>query len=76
MYRKMTATEARTHLLTLLDEVRGGEEIEITRHGRSVARLVPATSNPKALRGRMAGTAVQMVEDELLFSTGEKWEAS
>jgi prevent-host-death family protein len=76
MSRKMTATEARTNLLTLLDEVHGGEEIEITRHGRSIARLVPATSNPKALKGRMAGTAVQMVEDELLFSTGEKWEVS
>jgi len=76
MSRKVTATEARTNLLTLLDEVRDGTEIEITRHGRSVARLVPATSSPKALKGRMAGTAVQVVEDELLFSTGEEWEAS
>jgi len=72
----VTATEARTNLLSLLDDVGDGEEIEITRHGRSVARLVPSTSTPKAIKGRMAGTAVQMVEDELLFSTGEKWEAS
>lgn len=62
--------------MTLLDEVSDGGEIEITRHGRSVARLVPTTASPKALRGRMSGTAVQVVEDELLFSTGERWEAS
>lgn len=72
----MTATEARTRLLSLLDEVSEGEEIEITRHGRKVARLVPSRSSPKEMKGRMAGTAVQMVDDELLFSTGEKWEAS
>jgi prevent-host-death family protein len=33
--------EAKTHLSQLLDEVSRGETVEITKHGRPVARLVP-----------------------------------
>lgn len=36
--------EAKTHLPQLLDRVEHGETIVITRHGRPVARLVPATA--------------------------------
>ncbi len=35
------AYEAKTHLPRLLDRVARGEEIQITRNGRPVARLVP-----------------------------------
>ena len=35
------AYEAKTHLPQLLDRVASGEEIQITRNGRPVARLVP-----------------------------------
>ena len=34
--------EAKTHLASLLDRVEDGEEVVITRHGKPVARLVPA----------------------------------
>lgn len=37
----MQSSEAKTHLLELLDEVERGATIVITRHGRAVARLVP-----------------------------------
>ena len=56
MVRSVTATEAKAHILALLDAVEDGEEIEITRHGRLVARLVPARG-ASGLRGRFAGTA-------------------
>lgn len=36
------AYEAKTHLPALLERVQRGEEITITKHGRPVARLVPA----------------------------------
>jgi prevent-host-death family protein len=36
------AYEARTHLPRLLQRVEQGESITITRHGKPVARLVPA----------------------------------
>jgi prevent-host-death family protein len=44
--RSVGAFEAKTHLAALLDAVSAGEQITITRHGRPVARLVPATSGP------------------------------
>jgi prevent-host-death family protein len=40
--RTVGAYEAKTHLSRLLDEVAAGETIEITKHGRTVARLTPA----------------------------------
>ncbi|MCF8527641.1 MAG: type II toxin-antitoxin system Phd/YefM family antitoxin [Candidatus Nanopelagicales bacterium] len=39
------AFEAKTHLSSLLDRVEMGEEITITKHGRPVARLVPAEAH-------------------------------
>jgi prevent-host-death family protein len=40
--RQIGAFEAKNTLGTLLDWVESGEEILITRHGKAVARLVPA----------------------------------
>jgi prevent-host-death family protein len=40
--QEMGAFEAKNKLAALLDRVERGEEIVITRHGRAVARLVPA----------------------------------
>lgn len=39
--RTVGSYEAKTHLPRLLDEVAGGEEITITKHGVPVAVLVP-----------------------------------
>ena len=41
-------------------------------HGRTVARLVPATG-PHSLKGKFAGVAMTVVEDEKLFTTGVAW---
>lgn len=40
--REIGAFEAKNKLGTLLDWVANGEEVLITRHGKAVARLVPA----------------------------------
>ena len=42
----MTATQAKAQILALLDDVAAGNEIEITKHGRTVARLVPRQARP------------------------------
>lgn len=70
---KMTATEVKAKILGLLDQVAEGESVEITKHGRTVARLVPAVG-PHALRGRLAGIAATVSRDEELFSTGAAWD--
>jgi prevent-host-death family protein len=72
MTRTVSATEAKARILALLDEVEAGEEVEITRHGRLVARLVPARG-ATGLRGRFTGTAWTASDPEDLYSTGEEW---
>jgi prevent-host-death family protein len=54
MTRIMTATEAKAKLLAVLDEVESGEEIEITRHGVTIARILPRNL---VVRAGMDGTA-------------------
>lgn len=72
MTKIMTASEAKAKLLGLLDEAAAGEEVEITKHGRTVARLIPA-SGPQSLKGRLEGVAMSATEDEGLFTTGADW---
>lgn len=73
MVRQMTATQVKASILALLDEVAEGDEVEITKHGRVVARLAPATG-PHALEGRFSGVATSAADDEQLFSTGVAWD--
>lgn len=69
---KVTATEAKAKILSLLDDVAAGQEVEITKRGRTVARLVPATG-PHALKGSLAGVAMTAGSEEDLFTTGLTW---
>lgn len=73
MTRQMTATQVKAKLLAVLDDVASGDEVEITKHGRTVARLVPATGSA-ALRGAVEGVAVSDATDEELFSTSAAWD--
>lgn len=75
MAKSMTATAAKAGFLRLLDEAAAGEEIEITRHGRPVARLVPPTG-PRHLKGLFQGRARTAVSEEDLLNTEEMWDLS
>jgi prevent-host-death family protein len=69
---KVTATEAKAKILSLLDRASAGEVVEITKHGRTVARLV-AASGPRSLEGAMTGVAMSAAGDPDLFTTGAPW---
>src|SRR6266705_252250 len=75
--REVQASEAKTHLPQLLDEVERGATIVITRHGRRIARLVPegqrrqqeidaAIADIKALGKEIARKHGQMSVEEIL----------
>ena len=76
--REIQASEAKTHLPALLDEVERGETVVITRHGRRIARLVPETDRRQAeidraidnirARGKRTG---KIALDELLVARHE-----
>jgi len=70
---RVTATEAKARILSLLDAVAEGQEVEVTKHGRMVARIVPAVG-PHALRSSLSGNAMSTASDQDLFSTGAEWE--
>jgi prevent-host-death family protein len=73
MSRILTATETKNKILALLDEVAAGDEVEITKHGHVVARLVPA-SGAQSLKGKLAGVAMTSAAEEALFTTGAAWD--
>ena len=53
--RSVGTLEAKTHLSALLEQVERGEEIVITRHGKPIARLVPAVAaSPRRLEQTVA----------------------
>jgi prevent-host-death family protein len=76
--REIQASEAKTHLLRLLDDVERGETLVLTRHGRRIARLIPevdrrqeeidqALAKIAALRtgtGRIAAAELLSARDE------------
>jgi len=71
--KQVNATAAKANFLRLLDEASAGEEIEITRHGRPVARLVPP-SGSHSLKGKFQGRARTIVDEETLLNTEEMWD--
>ncbi len=72
MSKTVTATEAKAKLLALLDEVEKGEEIEITRHGVTIATLMPRKNHHRRM-GRLAGMARTADPNDDLLSTGLDW---
>lgn len=75
MAKQVTATEAKAKILGLLDDAAAGEEIEITKHGRTVARLMPA-AGARSLKRSYRGVAMTSAEEGELFSTGAEWNAA
>jgi prevent-host-death family protein len=54
---------AKTQLSRLIDRAAAGEEVVITRHGRPVARLVPAEQRQPRKFGQLQGQGFWMSED-------------
>lgn len=77
--REIQASEAKTHLPQLLDDVERGETILITRHGRPIARLVPEADRRQAeinqavanLRAMQRSKTDKLTLDEILASRHE-----
>ncbi len=60
--RSLTVAQAKAHLSQLLQAVEAGEEVEITRRGVPVARLMPIADQPGAgfdLAGFLSTTDAQ-----------------
>ena len=69
--RKIGAAQFKARCLALLDSV-DPDGIVITKHGKAVAKLVPAGGESRALIGCLKGRI--KLEGNLL-STGTRWDA-
>lgn len=74
---ELTVTDLRHRLLDVIRQVEsGGEEVSVIRHGRRVARIVPARMAPRDLFGIDEGRVWVTDPDDDLLETGEVWEAT
>ena len=82
--REVMATEAKMHLAELLRAVEYGETVAITRHGKTVAHLTPATDQGDVAQKaaverfrawRKRRRPVGMTTDEIveLVREGRRW---
>jgi prevent-host-death family protein len=63
MLMEVNVYAAKTHLSRLIDKVNAGEEVVITRHGRPVARLVPAQPAKPRRLGLLEGQGYWVADD-------------
>jgi len=70
--RTIPAGRFKAQCLRLLDDVaETGETIIVTKRGKPVAKIEPIDEPPS-----LKGSVIYLVDDdELLFSTGETWDA-
>jgi len=75
MKQQMAAGAFKARCLRILDEVQQQrKEIEITKRGKPVAKLVPVEAEPRQVFGRMKGR-IQILGD-LLGPLDARWDAS
>jgi antitoxin (DNA-binding transcriptional repressor) of toxin-antitoxin stability system len=68
---QINASKFKEHCLSILDHL-SPEGILITKHGKAVARLIPAEQSCADLIGSMKGS-IKVTGD--IMTTGSKWDA-
>jgi prevent-host-death family protein len=59
--RTINASDARTHLYSILDAVEGGETISITRNGKLIASIEPISKQESAKDPERARQAIENI---------------
>ncbi len=74
--KKMPAGEFKSRCLSVMETVRATREpILITKHGRPVAKLVPADESSPDFLGRLAGVMKIVGDIESPVESPETWDA-
>ena len=72
---KVKVSELRQNLPEYLARVREGEEIEVTVHGRDIARIVPQADRAAAARERLKALRPKARVGDVLSPSGDRWNA-
>ncbi|MEO8921245.1 MAG: type II toxin-antitoxin system prevent-host-death family antitoxin [Caldimonas sp.] len=55
--------EAKQKFSSLVDAVEAGEEVQITRHGKVVARMLPVLARPSAATARQVARELRLMQE-------------
>jgi len=73
--QQVKITDLRAHLPEFLKKVSSGEEIQITSHGKPVARLVPELTEVEAAEKRLDALRGTMMVGDVLEPLESQWSA-
>ena len=72
---KVKVTELRQNLPAYLARVERGQEMEVTVHGRVIARIVPQQAAAKAARARLKALRAKARIGDIMSPSAEAWNA-
>ena len=72
---KVNVTELRQNLTAYLAEVQAGGEIEVTVHGKVIARIVPEAGRQAAARKYLKSLRKSAVIGDIVSPSGDTWDA-
>ena len=72
---EVNVTELRQNLPEYLADVKKGNELKITVHGKVIARIVPEVDAKDAARKRLAALRAKCKVGDVITPTDEKWNA-
>ena len=72
---KVKVSELRQNLTAYLAEVRKGGEIEVTVHGKVIARIVPEEDRRAAARKFLKALRKTAVIGDVISPSGDVWDA-
>ena len=72
---KVKVTELRQNLPAYLARVRRGEEVEVTVHGKVIARIVPEVDRAAEARKWLRSLRGKAVIGDIISPSGEVWDA-
>jgi prevent-host-death family protein len=73
--QRVKITDLRAHLPDYLKKVSNGEEIQITSHGKPVARLVPELTQVEAAQKRLDALRGTMMVGDVMQPLDSQWNA-
>ena len=73
--RQVNITELRSHLPDYLGQVQRGEEIEVTLHGKAIARIMPREDIREAARTKLKALRGKTRVGDVISPIGEAWGA-
>ena len=73
--QKVKITELRASLPKYLKLVAKGEEIQITLHGKAIARIIPESNEKELAQKRLNSLKGSVIIDDIISSSSDEWTA-